>query len=236
MNSSIQHFETISIKKPTDLIIEQIKALISTGVLKPGERLPSERALSEKLNIGRGYIREAIKKMELYGILETRPQSGTFVASLGVKALEGLISNVLNLKKDDFHSLIETRSILEIHAAALAAERLTDAHLEDLINTHQAFEKQINSGEDGIEFDLLFHLKISEFAQNSVMHSIISILTPDIIKTSNLHKACEDGRSQIAIQEHTNILNALIQRDPEKASQAMKAHLNQTLRVLEESM
>ncbi len=69
-------------------------------------RLPSERKLSERFGIGRGPIREALKRLEFYGILRTLPQRGTVVASLGVKSLEGLIANLLNIEEQDVRGLI----------------------------------------------------------------------------------------------------------------------------------
>ena len=107
-------FKEIVIEKPGDKIIKQIQELISSGQLKPGDKLPSERMLSEKFGVGRTYVRDAIRKLEFYGILKTLPQSGTVVAGLGITALEGLISDVLQLQGNDFHSLIETRVLLGI--------------------------------------------------------------------------------------------------------------------------
>ena len=93
----IEQFREIDFKRPADIILQQIKELISNGVLRPGDRLPPERALATRFGVGRGHIREAIKRLEFYGVLKTLPQSGTIVTSLGGKALEGLISNVLKL-------------------------------------------------------------------------------------------------------------------------------------------
>lgn len=121
MENSLELFKEIQIRKPTDLIIEQIRNLIASGVLKPGMKLPPERALAEKFKVGRGYIREAIKKLEFYGILKTIPKRGTIVSSLGVKALEGLISNILGMEEKNVENLLETRAILEIHTAQMAA-------------------------------------------------------------------------------------------------------------------
>ncbi len=77
----IENFQDIALKKPVDIIIGQIQHLVTSGVLKPGDRLPSERALSEKFAVGRGYVREAIKKLEFYGTLRTLPQRATYVAT-----------------------------------------------------------------------------------------------------------------------------------------------------------
>lgn len=98
----LNNFKEIVIETPVDKIINQIKHLISTGQLQSGDRLPSERMLSQRLGVGRTQVRDAIKKLEFYGILKTLPQSGTVVAGFGVTALEGLISDVLQLQGAHF--------------------------------------------------------------------------------------------------------------------------------------
>lgn len=222
---SLNHFKQIKFKKPSDLILKQMKDLISSGILKPGNRLPSERFLAERFEVGRGYIREAIRKLEFYGILKTYPQKGTFVASLGVKALEGLISNVLNLDREDFVSLMEVRSLLEINAARFAAIRITDKEIEEMEQALYDFRNQVENDNAGLEEDLLFHLKIAKSSKNSVLNSLISLMTPDIIIHSKVLDTCQDGRFKITLKEHDAIFKAIKQRDPEKAAQAMKKHM-----------
>ena len=86
----LDNFKEIVYIKPSDIIINQIKELIVSGQLKPGEKLPPERKLSEKLSVSRSAVRDAIKKLEFYGIVKTHPQSGTVVAGMGVTALQGI--------------------------------------------------------------------------------------------------------------------------------------------------
>lgn len=221
----IEHFREIDVKKPADIIIQQIKGLISSGVLKSGDRLPSERALTERFGVGRGPIREAIKKLEFYGILKTMPQSGTVVANFGVKALEGLISNVLGLEKENLESLMETRAILEIQAARLAAMRATDLEVEEIAQTHNEFQKQVEKGNPGIEEDLLFHLKIAGCSKNSVLRSLITLITPDIITLSRKFNTCRNGRFLVSVKEHESVLGGIQRREPERAAEAMAEHM-----------
>jgi len=221
----IEHFREIDLKKPADIIIQQIKYLISSGVLKPGDRLPSERTLTERFGVGRGHIREAIKKLEFYGILKTMPQSGTVVANFGVKALEGLISNVLGLEKEDLESLMETRAILEIQAARLAAMRATDLEVEEIAQAHNEFQKQVEKGNPGVEEDLLFHLKIAEYSKNSILRSLISLITPDIITLSRDLNTCRNGRFLVALKEHESILEGIQRKEPERVAEAMAEHI-----------
>ena len=133
-NGSGKIFKEISLAKPSEKIIDQIRTMIREGQLKPGDKLPPERKLVEQFGVGRGHVRDALKKLEFYGILKTFPQNGTVVSGLGVRALEGLISNVLQIEDPDFHSLVETRLMLEIKAVSLAAERRTEEDLIQLSN------------------------------------------------------------------------------------------------------
>src|SRR5215213_4697514 len=107
MNHVLQNLKEVVADKPVDIIIKQIKELLITGQLKPGDRLPPERKLSEKFGVGRTHVRDAIRKLEFYGILKTRPQSGTFVAAIGISALESLIADVLKIDSYSFLSLVE---------------------------------------------------------------------------------------------------------------------------------
>lgn len=227
----VSPFQEIQIRKPSDDIIVQIKKLISDGVLKPGDKLPPERQLQAQLKVGRGHIREAIKKLEFYGILTTRPQSGTYVSSLGVRSLEGLITNLLEFEQDDFAGLIETRMLLEIQAARLCAERSSDEGLTIIRQQHEAFAKSIKAGESGIEEDLLFHLAISRQCNNRVLNSLISILTPDSIRLAKEHDTCREGRAKEALSEHMAIMTALEDRDADQAAAAMQLHLQHTIEM-----
>jgi len=231
----IESLQEIEIVKPTELIIRQIKNQISSGKLKPGDRLPPERDMAKRLGVGRGYIREAIKKLEFYGILKTIPHKGTVVASFGVKALEGLISNILELEKDDFKSLIETRQIVETSAARLTAERASDEQIEKIEKAHEEYCNLANEGNPSIEIDFLFHLRIAEFCRNPVLRSIIALIAPDIIAHSkNLvsDKAGYVQLSKLVMIEHEKIVNGIRDRNPEKAAQAMSAHLQRILNLV----
>jgi GntR family transcriptional repressor for pyruvate dehydrogenase complex len=229
----LDHFQEIDLKRPADVIMQQIRGLISTGVLKPGDRLPSERALVERFGVGRAQVRDAIKRLAIYGILKTIPQSGTIVASLGVKALEGLISNVLELEREDFKSLMETRGMLEIHAARLAAERAAEPDLQDLRQAHEKFRRQVEEQHPGLEEDMMFHLKIAECSRNSVLRSLISLIMPDILTLSQSLDTCRDGRFRVALSEHEAILGGITARDAERAAGAMAAHMRMSPRQYE---
>lgn len=225
----LQNFRAIAVETPVDIIIKQIKGLITSGQIKPGDRLPSERKLAERLGVGRTYVRDAIAKLEFYGILKRMPQSGTVVAGIGITALEGLIMDVLKLENSDFASLVETRVILEIQAAKLAAERRT---VDDIINIQKALDayvEKIQKDDPAVEEDLMFHLKIAEASKNTVLKSLMMIITPDIAHSFTKFEVCKDERFYHAMEEHKTILQHIVDKNPDLAAQAMEEHLKDVI-------
>lgn len=221
----LKNFQEISIESPVDKIIRQIRELITSGQLKPGDKLPPERKLAEKLGVGRTNVRDAIKKLEFYGILKTMPQSGTIVAGMGITALEGLISDVLKIENSDFKALVETRVLLETESARLAALRHTEEDINSMQIALDDYRQKVAQGFQGVEEDLMFHLKIAEASKNTVLKSLMLIITPDIINNFITLEVCKNGRAIEALEEHQSILDKIVAKAPEEAAAAMHHHL-----------
>ncbi len=227
---NINIFKEIEFEKPVDKIIQQIRSLIISGQLRPGDKLPSERQLSERIGLGRTYVRDAIKRLEFYGILKTLPQSGTVVAGIGISALEGLITNVLRIEKADFASLVETRVILEIEAAKLAAVNRTVANIEDMEEALVKYQKALlQESTTGVSEDFMFHLKMVESSQNQVIKSLLMIIVPEIMENYRSMEVCANDTLETANKEHHHILEAIKEGNSEKAGDAMRQHLKKIL-------
>ncbi len=205
-------------------IISKIRDLINYKNLEPGDKLPSERMLSDKFEVSRNNIREAIQKLEFYGLLESIPQSGTFVANIGVIALNGMIEDILRLEDPDFKSLVETRILLELKTVRLAALRRTEEDLEHLKDTLDAYSEKALKGEDAVQEDLLFHLAIAKASGNSTMNTFMLTITPEIITNFEKYHVCDKNQAVIGIQEHTDIYEAIKAQDPKLAKEKMKIH------------
>lgn len=205
-------------------IIGQIRDIINLKNLEPGDKLPSERMLSEKFKVPRSSVRDAIQKLEYYGILNSIPQSGTFIANIGVTALNGIIDDVLTLDDPDFKSLVETRILLELKTARLAALRRTDEDLKKMREALTAYIDKVINGEDAMEEDLLFHLAIARASGNSTMNNFMLIITPEIITNFEKYHVCDAGMAQAGIEEHRMIYEAIEKQDPQKAKAMMKKH------------
>jgi len=205
-------------------IIKGIRQYINFKNLEPGDKLPSERMLSEKFEVSRNNVREAIQKLEFYGLLKSRPQSGTFVANIGIIALNGMIDDILNLEDPSFKSLVETRILLELKTVRLAALRRTEEDLERIQNALEAYKEKVLNGKDAVQEDLLFHLAIAKASGNSTMNTFMLTITPEIITNFEKHHVCDKGLAQEGIKEHYEIYKAILDQNPKLAKEKMKIH------------
>lgn len=226
----INNFKHIVVESPVDKIISQIRELITSGQLKPGDKLPSERKLSEALNVGRTYVRDAIKKLEFYGVLKTLPQSGTVVAGIGMIALEGLISDVLHLEQSDFASLVESRVLLEIELVKLAALRRTESDIKELQLALSRYHEKITLNEQAVDEDMMFHLKIAEASHNSVMKSLMLIIIPEILANYYKLDICSNDRLSKRYKEHKSLFDSIVSQDTETAERLMRKHLKDVMK------
>jgi GntR family transcriptional regulator, transcriptional repressor for pyruvate dehydrogenase complex len=214
----------IEVERPADAILRQLRDLVGIGALKPGDRLPAERELAAQFGVGRSHVREALLRLEFYGILQTLPQSGTVVSRLGVAALEGMISNVLSLDRDDISALSETRMALEVETARRAAERATPADIRSIRLAEQAFRERASAGDPALQEDLALHLAIAQAAHNAVLASLVGLITPDILRLNGEHKTCSRARLPVVADEHHRVVAAIEARNPDAAARAMAEH------------
>ena len=205
-------------------IISKIRDLINYKNLEPGDKLPSERTLSDKFGVSRSNVREAIQTLEFYGLLKSKPQSGTFVADIGQVAMNGMMEDILRLQEPDFKSLVETRILLELKTCRLAALRRTDENLEEIKEALNAYESKVVDGKSAVEEDLLFHLAIARASGNSTINTLMLVITPGIINNFEKYHVCDKNRAFLGIQEHRAIYEAIKEQNPQLAKEKMKEH------------
>lgn len=211
-----------AVESPSDKVISKVKELINSGVLKPGDRLPAERKMALDLGFGRTQVREALHKLEFYGIIKTLPQSGSVINGLDINTLDGLISDVLNLQNYDFFSLVETRFVLEVNTIRLCAERWTEKDMEMLEKAHENYVKYHDTPER-VSNDFAFHRAIAEASHNPVFKAMLLIVIPDIMAIYQRDRIC--APNPIVVDEHNLMLDAIKKRDGELAAKIMSQHL-----------
>lgn len=214
------------IEKPTDQVITKIKELINSGVLKPGDKLPAERKLALDFGFGRAQIREALHKLEFYGIIKTLPQSGSVINGLDINTLDGLISDVLHLQPYDFLSLVETRILLEVKAIQLCAERRTNEDIAMLEKAHKNYVRYFDTP-NRISHDFAFHRAIAEASHNPVFKAMLMIVIPDILAIYQKDRICAPDKTNL--KEHELMLENIKSGNAQLAGEVMTQHLQGVL-------
>ena len=214
----------------SDGIVEQVVDLISRDVLKPGDRLPSERELCKRLGVGRSSLREALRSLAVMGIIDGRVGDGTFVSNSNKRYLEKTLQWGLLLDRKRVQDLIETRLMLESQTAFLAAQRVTSENIEAIEETLRGMEASIAQPDKYLEFDLQFHLTIARSTQNSILYSLLSMIRgylQEWIKGSLAEPSTDgtDTRARLSLLEHQKILDAVRRGEADQAQQAMTEHI-----------
>ena len=187
------------------LIITKIRDLINYKNLEPGDKLPSERILSEKFGVSRKNISEIIEKLEFYGLVKSIPQTGTFIADIGQIAITGILNDMITLENQSLKSLVETRIMLESKTAYLASKRRTNEDLENIENALINYRTKLLNGEKAIQEDLLFHLAIAKASGNSTINELMLQITPKILMVFDKIKVCDDDSTNYGIKKQEAI-------------------------------
>ncbi len=203
-------------------VLEGILALLESGRLVPGERLPSERKLAEMLGVSRASIRMALQKLEFYRIISTFPQSGSVLADYPASVLVNQIRDVMETESFDFASLVSVRVLLELEAIRLCAERRTEADLALLESALEDFEKNMHSPLRD-EKDFAFHMSIAKSSHNPVIASLLLSIGPEVLKYYRRYNTCGMPPEDV-LQEHRQILEQIRKADPDAAADALRNH------------
>ena len=193
-----------------DVVFENLRGAIVEGKLKPGQRL-MEVQLAEQLGVSRTPVREAIRKLELEGLVVMIPRKGAYVANMSLK---------------DVIDVLEIRASLEGLAASLAAERITDEDIKKLESIVEEFNDSINQSdvEALLRKDVEFHECIFKSTHNKKLHQLINSLWEQVYRFRVTYISDYDSTVNI-VEEHKMILDAIKRRDSKLAKQYAMQHI-----------
>lgn len=227
--SQIPPLQPVQRRSLSDDIIDQLVDLIARDELSPGQRLPSERALSQQLGVGRASLREALRSLAVMGIVEGRVGEGTFVTKDSAKYLEKSLRWGLLLDPKEVSDLIETRTLLETQTASFAASRAVPQDLQRIQTTLTSLEECLDDADLFLEQDLAFHLAIASASRNRMLHHLLQLtrqhLQAWIIQSLESPTISSDERARLSLQQHQVIYASIEARDPDRAAASMKEHL-----------
>jgi GntR family transcriptional repressor for pyruvate dehydrogenase complex len=232
--------ELTKIERGTSLserVTEQIVSQILSGTLKPGDKLPPEPELCEKLGVGRTSLREGLRPLIMLGLIRVRPGEGTTVSENTAEFFAKPLSWGLLIGAQNVWQLIEAREMIELGTVVLATKRGTDEEIAKLEQLVERMEAQAENPRGRLEFDLAFHMQIAHMSHNAVlgrlMLSMISLLRPWIEKVATF----APQRSLDALPLHRRVFEAVRRRDPTGAQMAMSEHSSiwqsQVMRLME---
>jgi GntR family transcriptional repressor for pyruvate dehydrogenase complex len=206
---------------------ERLIANIVQGKWKAGEKIPTERVLCQQLGIARNSLREALKAMELLGMVDSRVGEGTFVCPRSEFLSRPLLWAFTGANQHELKNLLEARAMIEADLASLAANRATVPELRVIKGTISLMKRQIDAGEPVVESDLAFHQAVGKGAHNEVMANS-ALLIRNMLKYWIHVKLMDPQICVHALARHTEIYEAIRKRDRHSARELMQEHLDET--------
>ncbi|MCU7726211.1 FadR family transcriptional regulator [Actinoplanes sp. KI2] len=209
----------------TDEAIEKIKAMIVAGDLRPGDRLPREADLAERLGLSRNSLREAVKALSLIRVLDVRQGDGTYVTSLAPQMLLDALNFIVDFHRDDtVLEFFEVRRILEPAATALAAQRMSDDDVRELGKVLADLSDDAGIDEL-VANDLEFHHRIAAGSGNTLLCSLIDSLSGPTTRARIWRGLTQAGAVEKTREQHAAILGAIATRQPELARSWATVHV-----------
>lgn len=227
-------FSPIKNTKVYEQVIDQIKNMIVDGTLKKGDKLPSERELVQELQVSRTSIREALRALEIIGLVECRQGEGNFIKQSFESSLFEPLSIMFMLQESSMEEVLDLRRIIEVETAALAARQISDEEIQNLSQLISKL-KDTYDEEMGVQIDKEFHYEIAKASKNYLILNIlitVSSLIDNFIKDARSKILEEEKNKSALIAQHENIFLGLLHHDPKEAADAMRQHLEFTNKYL----
>ncbi|PKM89219.1 MAG: FadR family transcriptional regulator [Firmicutes bacterium HGW-Firmicutes-12] len=221
-------FKQISSDKVYTQIMNQIKVGISNGELKRGDRLPSERVMAEQLGVSRATVREAIRSLEIMGLVQCNQGEGNFITNNLENSLAEPVSIMFQLNQGKINEINELRRALEFEAVKLATNKISDTSIYKLEELCSILENSKKESERA-EADRKFHYEIAKASGNILIINILnaaSFLIEDLIKDIRFKIMVNEENVCKINQQHRSILKAIKLKKPDKAVCCMRAHMD----------
>ena len=209
----------------SEAAFENLIGHVVNGDWKAGDRIPAERDLSQQLGIGRPSLREALKALELLGVIESRVGDGTFVCPRTEFLSRPLLWAIAGTDQSEMQELTEARLVMEEAVAGFAAERGTDEELQRIQEAHWKMREAMDDPQRSTDADMAFHAAISAAAHNPILQHAVELLR-NLIRPWILTTHKEPGTVATVKEEHEHIVAMILSRSSALARQAMRRHMD----------
>src|SRR5690348_4908737 len=221
-SSTKPEFEVIRRNRVYEEVAKQIEGLILKK-LHPGDMLPPERELAEMFSVSRSSIRDAIRSLELSGLVEPRQGAGTVVREISANSLFSVMSGVPVRQRQLISELLDFRLMIEPPLAARAATHAAAEEIRELEEILRRQESKVAREEPTVEEDSEFHYNIAMASDNSVVLKVLDVLM-DLLRETRERSLQVEGRAQKSLAGHKRILSAIKRHDPQAAENTMRRH------------
>jgi GntR family transcriptional repressor for pyruvate dehydrogenase complex len=216
-------FEAIRKSRVHEEVARQVEKLILTK-LHPGDKLPGERELAEMLGVSRSSIRDAIRRLEIVGLVEPRQGAGTLLREISTETLVSPLANVIAHRRQLVSELLDFRKMLEPPLAARAATHASTGEIAGMDEILRRQDRKVRAGELAVEEDTEFHYRIALASGNSVVLKVVDVLM-DVLRETRSRSLQTEGRPQKSMAGHKRVLAAIKRRDAAAAEAAMRQHI-----------
>jgi GntR family transcriptional repressor for pyruvate dehydrogenase complex len=205
-------------------IVEQIRALIREGRWAPGDQIPPERELAERFRVSRTSVREALRALEMQGVIDSRQGGGTFVRIADTEALVPPLAAAIMRGRRELAEVLEVRELIEPGIARRAAAHATEQHIMQLENLLEEQRGCIEQGRAFVDQDTAFHYTLAKAADNHILLRLHNLIL-DLLRESREGYLHVPDRPRMSLRGHEAILAAVKAHDPEAAYAASLAHI-----------
>lgn len=219
--------------QPTYLYHElarELERYISVRDLQPGDELPSERDLCEQLSASRPSVREALRILELVGLVRTRRGGRPIVGNFDLRFLTDWLGRSLPRSDQGMRELLTVRETLEVKAAELAATCITKEHQDEMEKILKRTELKVERGENAHDEDIAFHEVVFAACGNSVLLRLVDVIS-GLLRDLRRQLLADAGSATVMLQDHRWIRDALLTGNPDLSGAAMRHHIRAVSRL-----
>lgn len=227
-------FQAVRSESLDSQLLQKLMDHVLSGSISPGERLPSERVMADALQVSRQSVRTAMKSLAALGIVDTRVGSGSYLVNQPSALLPQVIQWGVFLSQGWATDLIDARCQLEVLLAGMAAERRSEAHLDELRQAYQAMEQARDDYLNYAEADTQFHLAVANASENSLLATVLGNVR-SMMQAWSVRVITTAGETATSLPLHENVLKAIEASDSQAAREAMERHMARAVRRLRES-
>lgn len=207
-------------------IVEQIRERVADGSLRPGTRLPPERVLAETLGVSRTSVREALRALELQGIIQGKQGGGTYIQDMSTEVLVQRLAAAAGKGEETVTEILELRELIEPGVARLAAERATAEHIAELERWCEQHRARVAAGQSYAAEDTAFHYAVAVAAGNSTLLRLQNTIA-DMLRETRAESLLGPDRPLRSLRGHEQILEAIRLHDGEAAYRATLQHISE---------